>query len=372
MTQQCTSNDKRVLVLWADEKSPNLGVRVLAEGAAAMAGLAWGPNTDVLAQDFAGTQTGVPMGAKALLREFFSGKRSIRNFLATFDVVLDTGAGDSFTDIYGFKRLLTMLVVQRIAISVGKPVILLPQTIGPFRTRRGKFLAKRNLNKYSLLMSRDTTSTEIALELGRQPEVTASDMVFALPVHELSKKYDILLNVSGLLWNDNDHVDHVRYRHQTLEVVRLLQGIGRDVTLLAHVVDGAPNDDDCRAINELNAELDCELPSLIPETLLDARLAIAQADLVIGARMHACLNALSLGVPAIPWAYSRKFAPLMLDLGWEHVVNLSTANPADATIEILKLASMDALRVGAKDVAVAGQCNLDKTVSALKSLEGRS
>lgn len=372
MSPQHTSNYNRVLVLWADEKSPNLGVRVLAEGAAAMAVSAWGPDTKVVAQDFAGTQTGVPMGAKALLREFFSGKRSIRNFLATFDVVLDTGAGDSFTDIYGFKRLLTMLVVQRIAISIGKPVILLPQTIGPFQTKRGRFLAKRNLNRYCLLMSRDPASTEVALELGRRPEVTASDMVFALPGQELSKKYDVLLNISGLLWNDNDHVDHMRYRQQTLEVLRLVQGMGRKVTLLAHVVDGAPNDDDCRAIRALNAELGSELPSLIPETLLDARLAIAQADLIIGARMHACLNALSLGVPAIPWAYSRKFAPLMLDLGWEHVVDLSKPNPADATIEILNLVSTEALRVGAKDVAVTGHGNLHKTVSALQAVEGRS
>ena len=51
---------------------------------------------------------------------------------------------------------------------------------------------------------------------------------------------------------------------------------------------------------------------------------------MIGSRMHACLNALSVGTPAIPLAYSRKFAPLLGDLGWAHVVDLRTqASDAD-------------------------------------------
>jgi colanic acid/amylovoran biosynthesis protein len=40
--------------------------------------------------------------------------------------------------------------------------------------------------------------------------------------------------------------------------------------------------------------------------------------------MHACLNALSVGVPALPWAYSRKFKPLLDGLGWTASLDLRT------------------------------------------------
>jgi polysaccharide pyruvyl transferase WcaK-like protein len=49
--------------------------------------------------------------------------------------------------------------------------------------------------------------------------------------------------------------------------------------------------------------------------------------------MHACLNALSGGVPAVPLAYSRKFAPLLAQLGWTYGVDLRTA--ADPVGDVL-------------------------------------
>jgi hypothetical protein len=45
-----------------------------------------------------------------------------------------------------------------------------------------------------------------------------------------------------------------------------------------------------------------------PPDLDDARSIIAGSRVLVGARMHACLNALSTGVPAIAMSYSRKFA----------------------------------------------------------------
>ena len=45
---------------------------------------------------------------------------------------------------------------------------------------------------------------------------------------------------------------------------------------------------------------------------------------MIGARMHACLNALSLGVSTIPMAYSDKFRSLFADLGYPPGIDLRT------------------------------------------------
>ena len=51
-------------------------------------------------------------------------------------------AGDSFADIYGRSRLLNQSVLAYLARSAGTPVVMGPQTIGPFSSRRGRALAR--------------------------------------------------------------------------------------------------------------------------------------------------------------------------------------------------------------------------------------
>ena len=48
------------------------------------------------------------------------------------DLVLDIGAGDSFADIYGPARIRKMLLGKFIVHAARRPMILSPQTIGPF------------------------------------------------------------------------------------------------------------------------------------------------------------------------------------------------------------------------------------------------
>lgn len=83
------------------------------------------------------------------------------------------------------------------------------------------------------------------------------------------------------------------------------------------------------------------LSVVVPTSLEEARAAVAAARLVIGSRMHACLNALSTGTPAIPLAYSRKFEPLMEDIGWPYVLDL---RQSDSVLEPLleAVSSIDA------------------------------
>lgn len=360
---------QRVLVLWADGESPNLGVRVLGAGASAISMKVWGESTQISLQDFAGAQTGIPMGAKALLRELTGHSHGIRDFIQKHDVVLDTGAGDSFTDIYGFKRMLTIFAVQRLALRMGLPVIMLPQTIGPFETRLGRFLAKLQLRKVSLVMSRDPKSSSVAAKLGRQPELTSSDLVFALPAMMKTKTYDVLLNISGLLWHPNSHVESSSYRDAVGKLVSALMERGREVTLFAHVVNGGANDDDVTALREFSSLNPGSVGVLIPQSLEDARSAIAASNLVIGARMHACLNALSLDVPAVAWAYSRKFEPLLSSLGWSGFVDLkSNDDPAHATIQLLDKWTESYLKDKAAEVAAAGREALNLTANGIRGL----
>src|SRR5699024_10969139 len=86
-------------------------------------------------------------------------------------------------------------------------------------------------------------------------------------------------------------------------------------------------DNDVPAARELAAQVDGDLEVVVPTDLDSVRETIAGARLLIGSRMHACLNALSVGTPAIPLAYSRKFAPLLDSVGWTTGFDLRTAGP---------------------------------------------
>lgn len=367
MKKDVSIGERRVLVLWADRSSPNLGVQVLGQGATAIARSVWGQDAHVALQDFAGSATGVPMGIKAIIKEFILGRRQIREFIASHDFALDTGAGDSFTDIYGYKRMLTIFIIQRWCLRAGLPLIMLPQTIGPFDTPIGKFLAKKQLKRISYVMSRDPKSSDISRRLGRIPDLTSSDLVFALPETLAAKKYDVLLNISGLLWNDNRHVDSIRYREAVFSLITGLTERGRQVTLLAHVVNGAANDDDLTAIREVAAASQLPVEQAIPSSLEEVRTMIGGAQLIIGARMHACLNALSLGIPTIPWAYSRKFEPLLSHLGWDHFVDLrADINTSEATMKIIESVPAAELQLLAEQVAVTGRSALSRTADGIR------
>ncbi|MCW4385450.1 polysaccharide pyruvyl transferase family protein [Salinibacterium sp. SYSU T00001] len=312
----------RALILWADDRSPNLGVRALGAGTAALVRRIW-PDAEITFQNFGHRIPELPIGTlRSLAREHVTGEKGMRRWLAGFDLVIDTRSGDSFSDSYGLRRMAIMSAVAESAGLAGTPLALGPQTIGPFTSQRGRWLGRRSLGRADAVIARDSASAEYASRHGRPVDARSSDVVFALPTKPRTGERDVVLNVSGLLWNPNPHVDSERYRETIRGLHSRLVGAGREVSLLAHVLDSPAPDNDVPVIRELAAELGAE--ALVPQSLDDARELVASADLVIASRMHACLNALSQGTPAIPLAYSRKFSPLLRDLDWYATVDLRT------------------------------------------------
>lgn len=314
--------DMQILVLWADEASPNLGVRALGSGTATLVRRVW-PDAEITFQNFGHRTRELPLGRiRSLARERVTGKLGMQRWLAGFDLVIDTRSGDSFSDIYGLHRLAVMCSVAELAGQAGVPVVLGPQTIGPFNTRRGRMLARRSLRRAALVMARDADSADQARQLGRPVDVLSTDVVFALPQVPVARTRDVVLGISGLLWHPNPHVDHTRYRDIMTRLHSDLLASGRRVSLLAHVLDSPTTDNDVPAVREFATRAAPDSEVIIPADLDEVRAAVASAQVVIASRMHACLNALSVGTPAIPLAYSKKFDPLFGGLGWNHTVDL--------------------------------------------------
>ncbi|WP_460798522.1 polysaccharide pyruvyl transferase family protein [Microbacterium sp. GXF0217] len=356
----------RILVAWAGEASPNLGVRALGRGSEDLLRQIW-PDAEFTWMDFGNRPEAVPWGRpRSLIKERVLGRSGMMDWLAQFDLYWDTRSGDSFADIYGASRHAKMSLLHEFAAQAGARTILAPQTIGPFDSWRGRSYARRNLHRSSLAFARDPQSANAAAELGRPVDVTATDLVFGIRPPEPEASWDVLLNVSGLLWRASDHVDNERYRRLIRALIPALLAQGRRVTLLPHVLDSHDPDNDVPVSFDLQNEFDGLIDVHVPADLDDARSTIAGAQLVIGARMHACLNALSTGTPAVAMAYSRKFGPLMHELGWDQVITL-----ADASVgvdDVMRAVNTPGAKQRALEAQAAGQALLEPVSQRLSEL----
>lgn len=343
----------RILVAWAGESSPNLGVRALGRGSADLLHGVW-PDAEIEFMDFGSRPSAIPWGEpRSLIRERVTGEAGMMEWLGAFDLMWDTRSGDSFADIYGASRHAKMSLIHEFAVQAGVPTVLAPQTIGPFASTLGRALARRNLKRSRLAFARDPVSADAANQLRRPVDATTTDLVFGIFQPTPTSDHDVLLNVSGLLWRASAHVNHETYRAAVRTIIDQLLADGRSVTLLPHVLDSNDPDNDVPVSIQLQDEYDGRIGLLIPADLEDARSAISGARLVVGARMHACLNALSTGTPAIAMAYSRKFQPLMAELDWPHVVAL--AESKDPAADVLRTARMPGLEERADAAMRKGQ-----------------
>lgn len=360
-----TTIPPRILVLWAEETSPNLGVAVLARGSRDLLRRVH-PGAEFVFANYGARPPQIPWGRpRSLLRERVQSRFGMQEYLRGFDLVWDTRSGDSFADIYGIDRHLTMSLVHEFAVQSGTRVVMAPQTVGPFGTPLGRALGRRTMHRSARVFARDPLSARAAEELGRPADLVTADLVFAIDPPTPGPERDILFNISGLLWHKNPHVDHLAYQQVVRSTVDQLRAGGREVALLAHVLDSPNPDNDVPVIRAVAAEFGDELEVVVPTGLDDVRATIAGANVLIGSRMHACLNALSVGVPAIPLAYSRKFAPLLQSVGWEVGFDLRTDDPQHLPLGIV--AAVDSADpIAARAAAARGRESLDPIVHLLR------
>lgn len=250
------------------------------------------------------------------------------------DMVVDIGGGDSFTDIYGAKRFLTIWATKMHALRMGKPLILSPQTVGPFDTAYARRLAKWSLTRAKLVVSRDAPTTSFLTSLGVTDHVLeATDVAMWLPYDPPAERpgdgpIKVGLNVSGLLFNGgytqsnqfglkSDHPELIR------RIIRFFQAQDNvEVHLVGHVQSHEIEVEDDHRVNLKLAE---EFPGTIVSPFfgspIEAKTYIAGLDFFMGARMHATIAAFSSGVPVVPMAYSRKFRGVFGTLGYDRSVD---------------------------------------------------
>lgn len=309
----------------------------------------------------------IPMGSsmsvKAKCRHYFENRTMharVKDALALFDLT----AGDSFSDIYGMERFERYAEPMEYAIGSGTPLVLGPQTFGPFNTDGGRTLAKRVFDGAALAIARDELSAQCFHDVCGRDACVSTDLAFGLPFDYDGFEFPrtdatrVALNASGLLYDDSleNTVKAFKLRVDYREFVhRVIEGLLADdceVHLVPHVgADVAVN----RALSERYGDV---VVHPLADTPVDAKNLICRMDLLIGSRMHATIAALSTGTAVVPVAYSRKFEGLFGGVGYRRVVDLASCTTDDAVAAVLGAARARGTLV--RDAARAREAADDK------------
>jgi polysaccharide pyruvyl transferase WcaK-like protein len=290
--------------------------------------------------------------------------------------------GDSFTDLYGPRRFRAMANTKRLALDRGVPLILLPQTLGPFRDPAMRAEAVEILGAARAVWVRDAASHAFLKDaLGHRFDPDRHrlglDMAVALPARapgalppELAvwlspgRGFPVAgLNVSGLLAMDAGAAQGTfgladRHDAQIEAAARAILGSDPQMRLLLvpHVHrDPRDPESDLGASRALMARLAPEFGGRVavleaPLDAMELKWVLARLSWFAGARMHATIGAFSSGTPTLALGYSDKAAGVFSRCGiGDQVADLRWLD-ADALGRVVRV-SVEARAVQAADLA---------------------
>ena len=263
----------------------------------------------------------------------------LRSLLAA-DVVADIRGGDSFSDIYGLGRFLTGSLPLLTVAVLGRPYHMLPQTYGPFRLTVSRWLAATLLRNAATILTRDRNCLPTVQQLSGRSALYCPDVAFTLealrPRHlEFSpdgfsldtNALTIGINISGLLYMGGytgRNMFGLRSEYRVLMdglVERLLASTTARILIVPHV-SGEQEREACASLLQSASARHPGRVFMLSAPLdeRETKWVIGRMDFFVGARMHACIAALSQGVPAVGLAYSDKFLGVFESAGVGSVV----------------------------------------------------
>lgn len=262
--------------------------------------------------------------------------------------MIDISGGDSFTDLYGSWRFKAITYPKLIAIENKIPLILLPQTYGPYLSVDSRNKAAEIVKATAMAWARDAESfDELKSLLGpafdENKHFLGVDVAFLLPSKlprtALSSTLQnwlykrtvttVGMNISGLIYNQPDKA-HSQYglKANYQEVIyrfikKLLIETDANIVLFPHVlVDEKSYESDmaaCKHLLNLFSSADKQRLEILPDVYdqCEIKWVISQMDWFCGTRMHSTIASLSTGVATTAIAYSIKTRRVFKTCGQE-------------------------------------------------------
>lgn len=302
-------------------------------------------------------------GVRRSLRAIFVLFRYLPEFFMA-DLCVDI-SGDGFSDTtqHSLASSFTHSIQLFCGLMLRKPVVVCAQSVGPFKTKLTSFIAKFVLNNVNLITLRESNSLKYLSKIGVNKPVLAitSDFAFLLdPVSSeeakrLLSNENIALNriLVGLVLSEiiskwafpeiNDLSEKYRlYIDSMAKIVDyLIESLNCTVVLMPQSIGSFARHDDRVAMRLVYNRVKCQdnvvmvKGDYIPQEI---RGIIAQCKLVVTAKMHAAIAAVSTFVPVVILSYSYKTNGIFggqLDLE-EAIVDVSKINSRDFLIVLEK------------------------------------
>lgn len=244
---------------------------------------------------------------------------ALNQLMKSIDYVAAINGGDGFSDIYNEATFKGRLFETQLAMMYKRPLIILPQTLGPFKNYGCLDLAEKILKYASYVYVRD---------LKFEKELAKMNVSFRLEndlsYYMLPQKVDIDieegaigLNISGLAYSNGFRTlsgKFDNYPNLIMAIIKYFQKKNKVVYLLAHSYNfQSPEDcnDDLTACKDVYDKLISKKNVRIIDrdlTSPEIKYIISQFSFFIGTRMHANFAAIFTKTPVFGLSYSYKFA----------------------------------------------------------------
>jgi len=229
-------------------------------------------------------------------------------------------------NIYWAITWWTMLFERMMEVTVAKylhkPLVMFPNSVGPFRTKLGLLMSKLALNNFDALIIRDSVSYKALKKLGVVPKMTlTSDAALLLTADtsvEAPKFGKPSIGVSIGVYNQSlNERDFQKFLFDNaLALDRIVELYDYDISFLPHFITGFENDDfevSRTVMSKMTHRSRAHVYKI--DRLEEFKCCLEQMELLISSKMHPMILATSGFVPTVCIAYDHKQTGFLSDLG---------------------------------------------------------
>lgn len=319
-----------------------------------------------------------PIGRQILRHFLDSRSRETLRIIGEADVCFVKGGGfihstNSPTDPYrAFFSLFHVMLAQ----SMGKKVLVMPNSFGPLKGMLYRAIVRRTLHRCVLVTTRESISGDALSGLGVDSE-TFADLAFgldsragaSLEIRDFRGEFPdrpivgITVRPYRFPYSADPAKAYASYVDETAKFVEKLYRDGFLPVFIEHVTSEGAHENDRKAIDDVVSRLgDCEFKVVSQPgyNCREMKDIYGQCDYVVGTRFHSVIFSLSEGVPAVAIAYGgNKGLGIMADAGMrDYVVGIEEATSESLWLAFRKM--VDDPEIDAKISRLQRKTRLDR------------
>lgn len=255
--------------------------------------------------------------------------RSLRHLDAAFSI------GGGFLQMRDVREMLTVSLIHLSQLAICRqarvPLVMLPQSVGPFHGRLQRAVGRAVLGWFRLILVREQRSAEhvrrLAPQLADRVRVVPDLAFLSTPLDALpsqSPKGSLRIGIVARQWwfpgSGDPHAAEERYLGQIADLADRLHQAGHRPVLVVHSDGPTSRGDDRVSTRRIHDLADTPLDVMDVarrNTISDVIDTYSAFDAVISTRLHGALLALIAGVPAIAIGYEWKTEGIFAELGLE-------------------------------------------------------